>query len=110
MNYPENLKLGDTIGICAPSAGIVNPEKIEKLELAKKALVAIWKYQKHPIKKIIVYREGVNDKQIPTITQFELPQFRKGFNKALEEIKNLFSSFEDCLSDTATETPSIALT
>ena len=59
---------------------------IEKL--AKKALVAIWKYQKHPIKKIIVYREGVNDKQIPTITQFELPQFRKGFNKALEEIKN----------------------
>ena len=38
MNYPENLKLGDTIGICAPSAGIVNPEKIEKLELAKKAL------------------------------------------------------------------------
>lgn len=39
MNYPESLKLGDTIGICAPSGGIAVPEKIEKLELAKKALV-----------------------------------------------------------------------
>lgn len=38
MNYPENLKLGDTIGICAPSAGIVKPEKIEKLDFAVKAL------------------------------------------------------------------------
>lgn len=38
MRYPENLKLGDTIGICAPSGGIKEPEKIEKLELAKKAL------------------------------------------------------------------------
>lgn len=38
MNYPEKLKIGDTIGICAPSAGIVKPEKIEKLEFAKKTL------------------------------------------------------------------------
>lgn len=38
MNYPEKLKIGDTIGICAPSAGIVKPEKIEKLNLAKIAL------------------------------------------------------------------------
>ena len=38
MNYPENLKIGDTIGICAPSSGIVKPEKIEKLNLAIKAL------------------------------------------------------------------------
>ena len=38
MNYPENLKIGDTIGICAPSAGIVKPEKLEKLDLAIKAL------------------------------------------------------------------------
>ena len=38
MNYPENLKIGDTIGICAPSAGIVKPDKIEKLDLAIKAL------------------------------------------------------------------------
>lgn len=38
MNYPENLKIGDTIGICAPSAGIVKPEKQEKLDLAIKAL------------------------------------------------------------------------
>ena len=38
MNYPENLKIGDTIGICAPSSGIVNPEKQEKLDLAIKAL------------------------------------------------------------------------
>lgn len=38
MNYPENLKLGDTIGICAPSGGIIKPEKIKKLEFAKKAL------------------------------------------------------------------------
>ena len=38
MNYPEKLKIGDTIGICAPSAGIVKPEKLEKLDLAIKAL------------------------------------------------------------------------
>ena len=38
MNYPENLKIGDTIGICAPSAGIVKPEKIEKLDLAINSL------------------------------------------------------------------------
>lgn len=38
MNYPENLKVGDCIGICAPSAGIVKPEKQEKLDLAIKAL------------------------------------------------------------------------
>ena len=38
MNYPEKLKIGDTIGICAPSAGIVKPEKIEKLDLAIKTL------------------------------------------------------------------------
>lgn len=38
MNYPEYLKIGDTIGICAPSSGIVKPEKIEKLDLAIKAL------------------------------------------------------------------------
>lgn len=34
MRYPENLKLGDTIGICAPSDGISKPEKIEKLDKA----------------------------------------------------------------------------
>ncbi len=34
MKYPENLKIGDTIGICAPSDGIVNQESIIKLEQA----------------------------------------------------------------------------
>ncbi len=38
MNYPEKLKKGDTIGICAPSGGIVDPIKIKKLEYAEKAL------------------------------------------------------------------------
>ena len=38
MNYPENLKKGDTIGICAPSAGIVKPEKIMRLDPAIKQL------------------------------------------------------------------------
>lgn len=38
MNYPQNLKKGDTIGICAPSGGIVKPEKIQKLEMAKENL------------------------------------------------------------------------
>lgn len=38
MNYPENLKIGDTIGICAPSGGIATLEKQEKLDLAIKAL------------------------------------------------------------------------
>ena len=34
MNYPDYLEKGDTIGICAPSLGIVEPEKIIKLEKA----------------------------------------------------------------------------
>ncbi len=34
MRYPENLKIGDTIGICTPSDGIIEPEKIEKLNHA----------------------------------------------------------------------------
>lgn len=34
MNYPENLKMGDTIGICAPSSGIIKPHKILRLEPA----------------------------------------------------------------------------
>lgn len=38
MNYPENLKIGDTIGICAPSGGISEEDGIKKLELAKKQL------------------------------------------------------------------------
>lgn len=38
MRYPENLKLGDTIGICAPSKGCDDPEKIEKLDMAIKKL------------------------------------------------------------------------
>ena len=38
MNYPENLKKGDTIGICAPSDGIADADKIKKLEKAESAL------------------------------------------------------------------------
>ena len=38
MNYPENLKVGDTIGICAPSDGISDIEAIKKLEKAENAL------------------------------------------------------------------------
>lgn len=38
MNYPENLKLGDTIGICAPSDGIAKPEKQLRLDAAINAL------------------------------------------------------------------------
>ena len=34
MKYPEFLKQGDTIGICAPSAGIVKEEKIIRLDYA----------------------------------------------------------------------------
>ncbi len=41
MRYPENLKIGDTIGICAPSSGIVEPEKIEKLDRAIENLKAL---------------------------------------------------------------------
>lgn len=39
MKYPENLQKGDTIGICAPSAGIIEDEKKEKLEKAEKQLI-----------------------------------------------------------------------
>lgn len=38
MNYPEKLKIGDTIGICAPSDGISDELKIQKLEVAIKNL------------------------------------------------------------------------
>lgn len=38
MNYPQFLKKGDVIGICAPSGGIVGEEKITKLELAEEQL------------------------------------------------------------------------
>lgn len=41
MNYPENLKKGDTIGICAPSGGITKPEKIERLNQAIEQLKSI---------------------------------------------------------------------
>lgn len=37
MKYPESLKIGDTIGICAPSCGI-EPDKYEKLDKAEEAL------------------------------------------------------------------------
>ena len=38
MRYPEFLKKGDTIGICAPSCGIVRPDRVERLNYAKIAL------------------------------------------------------------------------
>ena len=38
MKFPENLKIGDTIGICAPSDGISEPEKVKKLDIAIKNL------------------------------------------------------------------------
>lgn len=38
MNYPEKLKKGDTIGICAPSGGIAEKEDILQLELAENQL------------------------------------------------------------------------
>ena len=38
MRYPEKLAIGNTIGICAPSDGISEPEKIEKLNKAIKNL------------------------------------------------------------------------
>ena len=34
MRYPEKLKVGDTIGICAPSSGTVEPDKLERLDKA----------------------------------------------------------------------------
>ena len=41
MNYPENLKKGDTIGICAPSSGITDIYKIEKLNCAEEHLKSL---------------------------------------------------------------------
>lgn len=38
MRYPENLKVGDVIGITAPSAGITEKDKILRLENAEKNL------------------------------------------------------------------------
>ena len=38
MKYPQNLKKGDTIGICAPSGGITKPEKQQRLDEAIKQL------------------------------------------------------------------------
>lgn len=41
MRYPENLKIGDTIGICAPSDGIVDEFKIARLECAIRNLESL---------------------------------------------------------------------
>ena len=41
MKSPENLKLGDTIGICAPSCGIVDQDKQIKLDKAIKQLTEL---------------------------------------------------------------------
>ncbi len=41
MRYPENLKKGDIIGICAPSDGIVDEFKIARLDLAIKNLKSL---------------------------------------------------------------------
>jgi len=41
MNYPEPLKKGDTIGICAPSSGITDIHKIKRLEFAIETLKSI---------------------------------------------------------------------
>ena len=41
MNYPEKLKEGDYIGICAPSDGITKPHKILKYEEAIKQLESL---------------------------------------------------------------------
>lgn len=38
MRYPESLKIGDTIGICAPSSGTAEPDKLERLDQAIKNL------------------------------------------------------------------------
>jgi len=38
MNYPEKLKKGDLIGICAPSGGITKPHKILRLNPAIETL------------------------------------------------------------------------
>lgn len=38
MRYPESLKIGDTIGICAPSSGTIEPDKLERLNQAIKNL------------------------------------------------------------------------
>ena len=38
MNYPQFLKKGDTIGICAPSGGITKESGIKRLEAAEKQL------------------------------------------------------------------------
>lgn len=34
MRYPENLKIGDTIGVCAPSDGIADEFRLARLDLA----------------------------------------------------------------------------
>ena len=41
MNYPQFLKKGDTIGICAPSGGITKESGIKRLEAAEKQLQEI---------------------------------------------------------------------
>lgn len=41
MKYPRNLKIGDTIGICAPSDGIVDEFKLKRLDLSIKNLESL---------------------------------------------------------------------
>ena len=56
-------------------------------KMVEKAINYIWKYQNHTVKNIVVYREGANDKALRAIKEFELPDFHRGVQKAVNNIQ-----------------------
>lgn len=55
----------------------------------------IWKYQKTPVKNIIIYRDGANDKATQMIKSIELKNVFDGLNRILEKIKTYKSAKQD---------------
>ncbi len=65
MRYPQSLKKGDTIGICAPSKGVAEPEKIEDLEKAIKQL----KDMGYKVIETASVRKGEKGRSAPAIVR-----------------------------------------
>lgn len=55
-------------------------------KLVSKCIESIWKVQKNKINNIVLFRDGVNDKMIPAIRNFELPNVINGIKKGIEAV------------------------
>ena len=64
-------------------------------KLVSKCIEGIWKYQKNKINTIVIFRDGANDKMIPVIRSFELPNVINGIKKGIEKMKKYHDENEE---------------